>query len=115
MKSKFILRAFAPSLFALLIATGCASHPKAKGGTGPSGWWKPGVTDAAVITQAMAKCRVTAAMAPAGAATVKNVFAARALDKHRQEGVAYDCLIAEGYQFTRQSLVPAGLAFVPEE
>lgn len=107
-------------LSTLLLSTlllGCASHPKAKGGTGPSGWWKPGVTDSAVITQAMAKCRVTAAMAPAGTGqgTVKNVFAAAAVDKHRKEGVTYDCLIGEGFQYTRQSLVPAGLAFVPEE
>lgn len=108
-------------LSTLILSTvlfGCASHPGAKGGgTGPEGWWKPGVTDSQEIVQAMAKCRVTASMAPAGTGqgTVKNVFAARALDKHRQEGVAYDCLIAEGYQFTRQSLVPAGLAFVPEE
>lgn len=109
------LRSLRSLLFVLPLLAGCASHPKATGGTGPSGWWKPGVTDAAVITQAMAKCRVTAAMAPAGAATVKNVFAARALDKHRQEGVAFDCLIAEGFQYTRQSLVPAGLAFVPED
>lgn len=106
-------------LSTLILSTvlfGCASHPGAKGGgTGPEGWWKPGVTDAQQIVQAMAKCRVTASMAPAGSTTVKNVFAARALDKHRQGGITYDCLIGEGYQFTRKSLVPAGLAFVPEE
>lgn len=111
-----ILCVLASSLFTLALLTGCASHPKATGGgTGPEGWWKPGVTDSQEIVQAMAKCRVTASMAPAGSTTVKNVFAARALDKHRQGGITYDCLIAEGYRYTRQSLVPAGLAFVPEE
>ena len=102
------------ALVSLLLALGCASHPKAPG-NGPAGWWKPGTTDPQEIVQAMAKCRVTASMAPAGSASVKNVVAARALDRHRQGGITYDCLIAEGYRYTRQSLVPAGLAFVPEE
>jgi hypothetical protein len=94
---------------------GCASHPTAKGGTGPSGWWKPGITDPQLIVQAMAKCRVVAAGASQGTWRPKNVLTAAAMDKHRQGGVAFDCLIAEGFQYTRQSAVPAGLAFVPEE
>ena len=102
-------------LFLPVLLVGCASHPKATDGTGPSGWWKPGTTDPQEIVQAMARCRVTASMAPAGSTRVKNVFAARALDKHRQGGITYDCLVAEGYRYTRQSAVPAGLAFVPEE
>jgi hypothetical protein len=109
------LRSLRSLLFVLPLLAGCASHPKAKGGTGPSGWWKPGVTDPQLIVQAMAKCRVVAAGASQGTWRPKNVFAAAAMDKHHQGGVAFDCLIAEGFQFTRQSLVPAGLAFVPEE
>lgn len=103
------------TLVSLLLLTGCASHPRATGGTGPSGWWKPGTTDPQEIVQAMARCRVAAAMSSTGSAMVKNPFAARALDKHRQGGVTYDCLIADGYRFARQSEVPAGLAFVPED
>lgn len=105
-------------LSTLILSTllfGCASHPgPTGGGTGPEGWWKPGITDQQEIIQAMARCRVEASKASAGIGTVKNVFAAAAVDKHRKEGVTFDCLIGEGYRYTRQSLVPAGLAFVAE-
>ena len=97
-----------------LVLTGCGSSPKAAG-TGPAGYWKPGITDPQEIIQAMAKCRVVASQASPGAWRPRNVFAADALDKNRQAGVAHDCLIGEGYRYTRQSMVPPGLAFVPAE
>ena len=109
------LRSLRSLLFVSVILAGCASHPKATDGTGPSGWWKPGTTDPQEIVQAMARCRVEASKASAGIGTVKNVFAAAAVDKHHRAGVTYDCLIGAGYRYTRQSAVPAGLAFVPEE
>jgi hypothetical protein len=111
---KHIINPLSTLLLSILLV-GCASHPgPTGGGTGPEVWWKPGVTDQQEIIQAMARCRVTASMSSTGSARVKNPFAATALDKHRQGGVTYDCLIGEGYRYTRQSLVPAGLAFVAE-
>jgi hypothetical protein len=97
-----------------LVLIGCGSSPKAAG-TGPAGWWKPGITDPQEIVQAMAKCRVTAAQSASGTWRPRNVFAAAALDADRREDITHDCLIAEGYRYTRQSMVPPGLAFVPAE
>lgn len=97
-------------ILAPLLLAGCASDPTQ--GTGPEVWWKPGLTNSAELAQAMARCRVLANQGAPGLAgwNAGSLLASAAMDKGRRKEIVRDCLLADGYQLTRRSLVPPGHA-----